>query len=67
MPSNMTSCNLKIKIMNSDISQLRFDFYHFSLGQPNRHSGICDGDVFNIRGGPGGVFSLCGQNSGQHR
>lgn len=66
MPNNITNCNLKIKLMNDDISQLRFDFYHFILGQPNRRTGVCDGDAFNISGGPGGTFSLCGQNSGQH-
>ncbi|XP_058977371.1 uncharacterized protein LOC131802042 [Musca domestica] len=66
MPNNITNCKLKIKLMNDDISQLRFDFYHFILGQPNRRTGVCDGDVFNITGGPGGTFSLCGQNSGQH-
>ncbi|ALC38601.1 CG17264 [Drosophila busckii] len=66
MPSNLTGCQLKIKLMGEDISQLRIDFYHFSLGQPNRRTGVCDGDVFTISGGPSGAFSLCGQNSGQH-
>ncbi|XP_030383784.1 uncharacterized protein LOC115631218 [Scaptodrosophila lebanonensis] len=66
MPSNFTGCSLKVKMMSEDISQLRIDFYHFSLGQPNRRTGVCDGDVFNISGGPSGSFSLCGQNSGQH-
>ncbi|XP_037960710.1 uncharacterized protein LOC119689857 [Teleopsis dalmanni] len=66
MPSNFSSCTMKVKILNEDISQLRIDFYHFSLGQPNRRSGICDGDIFNVTGGPAGTFSLCGQNSGQH-
>lgn len=66
MPSNFTGCQLKVKMMSEDISQLRLDFYHFSLGQPNRRTGACDGDVFNISGGPMGSFLLCGQNSGQH-
>ncbi|XP_034473893.1 uncharacterized protein LOC117781250 [Drosophila innubila] len=66
MPSNFTECKLRVKIMSDDISQLRLDFDHFSLGQPNRRTGVCDGDVFNIRGGPRGSFQLCGQNSGQH-
>ena len=52
--------------MNDDVSQLRIDFYHFILGQPNRRTGICDGDIFRVSGGPGGVITLCGQNSGQH-
>lgn len=66
MPSNFTGCQLKVKMINEDISQLRLDFYHFSLGQPNRRTGACDNDVFNISGGPMGSFLLCGQNSGQH-
>ncbi|TMW54814.1 hypothetical protein DOY81_000047 [Sarcophaga bullata] len=66
MTNNVTNCSLKIKLMNDDVSQLRIDFYHFILGQPNRRNGICDGDVFRVSGGPGGVITLCGQNSGQH-
>lgn len=31
MSSNMKSCKLKIKMMSPDISQLRFDFIHFSI------------------------------------
>lgn len=31
MSSNLRSCKLKIKMMSSDISQLRFDFVHFSI------------------------------------
>ncbi|XP_034100617.1 uncharacterized protein LOC117565558 [Drosophila albomicans] len=66
MPSNFTECKLRVKIMSEDISQLRIDFDHFSLGQPNRRTGVCDGDVFHITGGARGAFQLCGQNSGQH-
>ncbi|KAL7741846.1 hypothetical protein ACLKA6_012064 [Drosophila palustris] len=66
MPSNFTECKIKVKIMGDEVSQLRLDFHHFSLGQPNRRTGACDGDVFNITGGPRGSFLLCGQNSGQH-
>ncbi|KAH8263400.1 hypothetical protein KR044_008254, partial [Drosophila immigrans] len=66
MPSNFTECKLRVKIMSEDISQLRLDFDHFSLGQPNRRTGVCDGDVFHISGGARGAFQLCGQNSGQH-
>ncbi|KAH8376757.1 hypothetical protein KR093_001165, partial [Drosophila rubida] len=66
MPSNFTECRLQVKLMSADISQLRLDFDHFSLGQPNRRTGVCDGDVFNISGGARGAFQLCGQNSGQH-
>ncbi|XP_055643067.1 uncharacterized protein LOC129779552 [Toxorhynchites rutilus septentrionalis] len=65
LAKDMVACKLKIKLMNSEISQLKFDFIHFALGQPNRRTGICDGDVFKLVGGllP---FDLCGQNSGQH-
>ncbi|XP_011187933.2 uncharacterized protein LOC105215619 [Zeugodacus cucurbitae] len=67
MPSNYSApCNYKIKLMSDEVSQLRIDFYHFSMGQPNRRSGVCDGDVFAVNGGPSGALSLCGQNSGQH-
>lgn len=66
MPSNFTGCRLRVKMMSDDISQVRLDFHHFTLGQPNRRTGVCEGDVFSIGGGPGGNISLCGQNSGQH-
>ncbi|XP_055918751.1 uncharacterized protein LOC129950855 isoform X2 [Eupeodes corollae] len=66
MPQNFTSCKYKLKLMDSNVSQIRIDFNHFSLGQPNRRTGICDGDTFNVSGGPSGSFILCGQNSGQH-
>ncbi|XP_037708323.1 uncharacterized protein LOC119546244 [Drosophila subpulchrella] len=66
MPSNFSECSLRVKMMSDEISQVRIDFHHFTLGQPNRRTGVCEGDVFSIGGGPGGNFSLCGQNSGQH-
>ncbi|XP_017076004.2 uncharacterized protein LOC108111147 [Drosophila eugracilis] len=66
MPSNFSGCSLRVKMMSDDISQVRIDFHHFTLGQPNRRTGVCEGDAFSIGGGPGGTFSLCGQNSGQH-
>ncbi|XP_037925274.1 uncharacterized protein LOC119660700 isoform X2 [Hermetia illucens] len=66
LPLNMTSCRVKIRIINEDISQLRIDFNHFLLGQPNRRTGVCDGDVFSLTGGLDGALTLCGQNSGQH-
>lgn len=31
MQSNITTCKLKIKMISPDVSQLRFDFIHFSL------------------------------------
>ncbi|XP_017004124.2 uncharacterized protein [Drosophila takahashii] len=66
MPSNFSGCSLRVKMMSDDISQVRIDFHHFTLGQPNRRTGVCEGDVFSVGGGPGGKFTLCGQNSGQH-
>ncbi|KRJ97175.1 uncharacterized protein Dyak_GE18201, isoform B [Drosophila yakuba] len=63
MPSNFTGCRLRVKMISDEISQVRIDFHHFTLGQPNRRTGVCDGDVFSIGGGPGGNLSLCGQNS----
>ncbi|XP_019551609.2 uncharacterized protein LOC109421544 [Aedes albopictus] len=65
VPRDMSLCKLKIKLMSEEITQLKFDFIHFALGQPNRRTGICEGDVFKLIGGvlP---FDLCGQNSGQH-
>ncbi|XP_055550338.1 uncharacterized protein LOC129732920 [Wyeomyia smithii] len=59
------ACKLKVKLINSEITQLKFDFIHFALGQPNRRTGICDGDVLRLVGGVF-TFDLCGQNSGQH-
>lgn len=65
---DVKSCKLKIKMIDEDISQLRFDFIHFQLGQPNRWTGICEGDLFSVTGGVAsqGDFKICGQNSGQH-
>uniref|UniRef100_A0A182J5U3 CUB domain-containing protein n=1 Tax=Anopheles atroparvus TaxID=41427 RepID=A0A182J5U3_ANOAO len=65
VPKDLGSCKLKIKLMNADISQLKFDFIHFALGQPNRRTGVCEGDLFRLIGGLA-PFDLCGQNSGQH-
>ncbi|XP_040163293.1 uncharacterized protein LOC120900404 [Anopheles arabiensis] len=65
VPKDLGSCKLKIKLMNPDISQLKFDFIHFALGQPNRRTGVCEGDLFRLIGGIS-PFDLCGQNSGQH-
>ncbi|KFB36679.1 AGAP008199-PA-like protein [Anopheles sinensis] len=65
VPKDVGSCKLKIKLMNAEISQLKFDFIHFALGQPNRRTGVCEGDLFRLIGGVA-PFDLCGQNSGQH-
>ncbi|XP_055685628.1 uncharacterized protein LOC129791461 [Lutzomyia longipalpis] len=65
---DVKSCKLKIKMIDEDISQLRFDFIHFQLGQPNRWTGICEGDLFSLTGSVSSQsdFKICGQNSGQH-
>ncbi|XP_058122523.1 uncharacterized protein LOC131293442 [Anopheles ziemanni] len=65
VPKDVGSCKLKIKLMNAEISQLKFDFIQFALGQPNRRTGVCEGDLFRLIGGVA-PFDLCGQNSGQH-
>lgn len=31
MPNTIESCNLKVKLLSDDISQIRLDFVHFSL------------------------------------
>uniref|UniRef100_A0A182NFC9 CUB domain-containing protein n=1 Tax=Anopheles dirus TaxID=7168 RepID=A0A182NFC9_9DIPT len=65
VPKDLGTCKLKIKLMNAEVSQLKFDFIHFALGQPNRRTGVCEGDLFRLIGGIT-PFDLCGQNSGQH-
>ncbi|XP_035777674.1 uncharacterized protein LOC118458859 [Anopheles albimanus] len=65
VPKDLGSCKLKIKLMNPEVSQLKFEFIHFALGQPNRRTGVCEGDLFRLIGGAV-PFDLCGQNSGQH-
>lgn len=59
-------CTVVIKKMAPDISQLRLDFLHFNLAQPNRRTGICETDVFLIRGTNYQEIRLCGINHGQH-
>ncbi|XP_050298218.1 uncharacterized protein LOC126737379 isoform X2 [Anthonomus grandis grandis] len=63
----MSSCSLKVKKIESEVSQIRFDFIHFNLGQPNRKTGICEEDVFKITGeNTTKDLIICGMNSGQH-
>uniref|UniRef100_A0A336MSC2 CSON000532 protein n=1 Tax=Culicoides sonorensis TaxID=179676 RepID=A0A336MSC2_CULSO len=66
LPKDMTSCALKIMPVHPDISQIRLDFVHFALGQPNRRTGECDGDIMRLGGGVLENFFLCGENTGQH-
>ncbi|GFG28139.1 hypothetical protein Cfor_12524 [Coptotermes formosanus] len=59
-------CSVKIQKVDPSVSQLRLDFIHFNLGQPNRRTGVCDSDVFIMSGPATEQLKLCGQNSGQH-
>ncbi|KAL1494361.1 hypothetical protein ABEB36_009972 [Hypothenemus hampei] len=63
--TGMSSCQAKIKKTDPDIAQMRFDFIHFNLGQPNRTTGICEEDVFLLKS-RNREFQLCGLNNGQH-
>lgn len=68
LTTSMTSCNLTVKLVDEDISQLRLDFIHFNLGQPNRRTGVCEEDIFVMSNGLNTRqnLTLCGINSGQH-
>ncbi|KAK9688213.1 CUB domain [Popillia japonica] len=63
---NMTECRLKLKKIDEEISQIRLDFIHFNLGQPNRLTGNCDDDVFTMTTGRSKDLVICGLNNGQH-
>ncbi|XP_044758275.1 uncharacterized protein LOC123316323 [Coccinella septempunctata] len=63
---SMSSCNLTVKKIDEEIAQLRLDFIHFNLGQPNRKTGVCEDDVFMMTGNENRRLKLCGFNSGQH-
>ncbi|CAG9857145.1 unnamed protein product [Phyllotreta striolata] len=68
LTSGMTFCSSTIRIADEDVVQLRFDFVHFNLGQPNRRTGVCEEDVFLVTRGDDVQKNLvlCGLNSGQH-
>ncbi|XP_011500041.1 PREDICTED: uncharacterized protein LOC105363925 [Ceratosolen solmsi marchali] len=59
------NCSILVKKIDQQVSQLKIDFLHFNIGQPNRKTGICDEDVLLLRSGEK-TFQLCGWNSGQH-
>ncbi|KAJ9599458.1 hypothetical protein L9F63_010073 [Diploptera punctata] len=63
---DISDCTLRIQKVDPSISQIRLDFNHFNMGQPNRRTGVCDSDYFMMTGGSGQDIKLCGQNSGQH-
>ncbi|XP_046144603.1 uncharacterized protein LOC114878669 [Osmia bicornis bicornis] len=59
------NCSVVVRKIDRQVSQLRIDFVHFNIGQPNPRTGVCDEDIMEIRNGKS-VFQLCGWNSGQH-
>ncbi|XP_070150786.1 uncharacterized protein [Polyergus mexicanus] len=59
------NCTVVVRKIDTEVSQLRIDFVHFNIGQPNATTGICDGDVMVINNSKTS-FELCGWNSGQH-
>ncbi|XP_026322742.1 uncharacterized protein LOC113232286 [Hyposmocoma kahamanoa] len=61
----MKECSITIEKAFAGITQLRVDFVHFTLGQPNRTTGQCDEDVMILGEGLNN-FTVCGQNHGQH-
>ncbi|XP_075211076.1 uncharacterized protein LOC142318377 [Lycorma delicatula] len=63
---NPDICAIQVKKIAPEISQIRLDFIHFNLAQPNRRTGVCETDVFSMSGGTSTGLKLCGQNSGQH-
>ncbi|KAJ0174422.1 hypothetical protein K1T71_009530 [Dendrolimus kikuchii] len=58
-------CNITIDKTHAGIMQLKIDFIHFTLGQPNRRTGECDEDAMILGDGETNL-TLCGQNHGQH-
>ncbi|XP_066139864.1 uncharacterized protein [Euwallacea fornicatus] len=67
LASDVSSCGIKVAKIESEVSQMRFDFIHFNLGQPNRTTGECEGDVFTIKASNSSrEVTMCGLNSGQH-
>ncbi|XP_017770959.1 PREDICTED: uncharacterized protein LOC108558534 [Nicrophorus vespilloides] len=64
--SMSSNCELKVKKIDPEIAQIRLDFIHFNLGQPNRRTGVCEEDTFVMAGGNATALTMCGLNSGQH-
>ncbi|XP_015191388.1 PREDICTED: uncharacterized protein LOC107074451 [Polistes dominula] len=60
------NCSVVVQKIDRQVSQLRIDFLHFNIGQPNVKTGICDEDIMEIRNGNKSSLRLCGWNSGQH-
>ncbi|CAG9773870.1 unnamed protein product [Ceutorhynchus assimilis] len=67
LSKNMSSCRVKVQKIEPEVTQIRFDFVHFNLGQPNRSTGVCEEDIFRISTeNATRELTLCGYNSGQH-
>ncbi|KAJ2940370.1 hypothetical protein O0L34_g47 [Tuta absoluta] len=58
-------CSITVEKAFAGIMQLRIDFIHFTIGQPNRMTGECDEDVLVLGEGKNN-FTICGQNHAQH-
>ncbi|XP_022116056.2 uncharacterized protein LOC110993936 isoform X1 [Pieris rapae] len=63
--SGEEDCKIEIEKTHAGIMQLKIDFIHFTIGQPNRRTGACDEDAM-ILGEGRSNFTLCGQNHKQH-
>ncbi|XP_029162818.1 uncharacterized protein LOC114934308 [Nylanderia fulva] len=59
------NCTVVVRKIDTEVSQLRIDFVHFNIGQPNAMTGVCEEDVMVINNGRRSI-ELCGWNSGQH-
>ncbi|XP_076241059.1 uncharacterized protein LOC143183427 [Calliopsis andreniformis] len=59
------NCSVAVRKIDRQVNQLRIDFVHFNIGQPNARTGVCDEDIMEIRTG-NRVIQMCGWNSGQH-
>ncbi|XP_041982208.1 uncharacterized protein LOC121735437 [Aricia agestis] len=59
------NCSIRVDAAHAGITQLRVDFLHFTIGQPNRMTGECDEDRMMLGEGESNI-TLCGQNHGQH-
>ncbi|KAI5637829.1 hypothetical protein NE865_09484 [Phthorimaea operculella] len=58
-------CSITVEKAFAGIMQLRIDFIHFTIGQPNRMTGECDEDAMILGEGKNN-FTICGQNHAQH-
>ncbi|XP_060521591.1 uncharacterized protein LOC132699110 [Cylas formicarius] len=67
LTTRMTSCMINVKKIDPEIAQIKLDFIHFNIGQPNRTTGVCEEDFFTISSeNSTKELKMCGLNSGQH-